>query len=122
MVKRILIATGVLLLLLIVLTFRPVSVKRANCLQSIGVVDMVYEGGVHDIVIHLKDDNQRYYINRGLEKDLTISGLQEKLIGKEVNLCHLKHWSLLKPRANTSGHISELRCESELIYSEFLSN
>ena len=70
------------------LALRPLPKARLeNCTKQTGIVAEVTEGGgVGDIIIHLKNDKNYYYINRGTESGLSISILKEQLVNKDAEL------------------------------------
>src|SRR5690606_25066073 len=77
-------------------TLRPVPIPaEKDCLVVTGVVEQITEGGVKDIVFKLKDNNNLYYINRGLENGFTLEGITKELKGKEVIIKYPDYWSLL---------------------------
>ncbi len=74
-------------------------------------VTEITEGSSNDIVF--KDaGTDSYYINRGLERGLTIEGLKEKVLNKRVTLRLAKLW------IGTSEHISYLAVGDEVIFTE----
>ena len=77
----------------------------------------IFEGGVKDVVIRLKETNQWFYINRGLEAGLEIQKLKDELIGTEVTIIYPKYWTPLDPK-NSNKHLTELRLNGNVVYSE----
>ena len=75
-------------------------------------VSQIYEGGAMDIVFS-EANGDFYYINRGLEQGLTLTNLQQKVLNKKVTL------HLAKTLMGTSGHISQLTLEGEIVFTEF---
>lgn len=76
-----------LLIILAIVLFRPVPILPEHELSiTSGIVDQIFEGGEKDIVIKLKEGDQVYYINRGLEQSLSLSELRAKLIGEKVTI------------------------------------
>ncbi len=67
----------------------------------------ITEGGVKDVVFHLKHHGS-YYINRGLESGLDLASLRKKLVDHHVTISF----------ASPTTHISQLEYEGELIYSQ----
>ncbi|MEZ4685927.1 MAG: hypothetical protein R3B47_07620 [Bacteroidia bacterium] len=71
MLNKILIGLGILFVAAAALIFRPVPmVTEDKAITETGVVKAIFEGGVHDIVFYLEDNDRRFYINRGLERGL----------------------------------------------------
>lgn len=120
MKKRLALSTGSFMLLLIILAaalFRPVPILPEHELSiTSGIVDEVFEGGEKDIVFKLKEEDQLYYINRGLEQSLSLSELRAKLIGNEVTIKYPEYWTLIN--SDYSRHLSKLEFEGSTIYSE----
>lgn len=117
MVKRILIGLG-LAIGLMVLVLRPVPiVSEEEALVTKGVVASIDEGGVKDVVFHLENSNRLFYINRGLEKGLKISRLQENLVGEKVTFKYPKYWTPLDWNGKTI-HVSKVEMEDEVIFNE----
>jgi hypothetical protein len=77
------------------------------------VVSRVYEGGVKDIVF-ANEDGEFYYINRGLERGLTLEGMSEQVLNKKATL-HLAKVLY----GSTSNHIAQLAVEGEVLFTEF---
>ena len=121
MVKKVLIAFGVIFVGALVLVLRPVPiVSEDEALVKKGVVSSIYEGGEKDVVIHLENSNRRFYINRGLEKGLKLNSLQEKLVGEKVTLKYPEYWTPLDWN-NKIRHVSKVETENELIFNELKS-
>lgn len=76
------------------------------------VVSSITEGASYDIVFH-NVDSHFYYINRGLEKGLTLDMLRDSLLNKSVTL-HLANTVI-----GTSNHIAQLSRENRIYYTEF---
>ena len=72
-------ALAIVLFLLSVLSIVPKPTVD-NCEKITGQVANIREGeGDADIVISIKDDDNYYYINRGLERGLVIQDLKDRL-------------------------------------------
>ena len=50
-----------------------------------GQIKDVYVGGINDLVITLRNDSKRYFINRGIEK-----GISTKMIKKQLGLKNIR--------------------------------
>lgn len=112
----------VLLLGICVLIFRPVPiVTESEALIVKGVVTQISEGGTNDIVFRLKDNNTRYYINRGLELGLTLENLRTQLIDHEVTLKYPSYWTPLDWN-NSIRHISKVEFGNEVLFNELRSS
>lgn len=75
-------------------------------------VSKIYEAGVKDIVF-ANDNGDFYYINRGLERGLTLAEMEQKVLNKKVTL-HLANTIM-----GTSNHIAQLAVENDVIFTEF---
>ncbi|GAB5525293.1 MAG: hypothetical protein Roseis2KO_31650 [Roseivirga sp.] len=108
----------IVFLLLCVLILRPVNIpENESDLETVkGELVSVMEGSGYDIFFKLKDDDRRYYINRGLEQGLSIQSLQASL-GKQVILKYPDHWTLLDPAGKTK-HLSMVKISGKTIFSE----
>lgn len=103
----------------ILLALKPIPrLTVEGCIEVLGVVGHIQQVGItNDISISLAGSNQNYYINRGLEHNLTIDGLTNSLLGKEVKIYHPKYWTPLDPLSNTR-HVQSIKFKGEVIYSE----
>jgi len=117
--KYVFIFIGILLLILMSLTLRPVNIPKdaKDCLVVKGKVIRIYEGGVKDVAFRLEGDKTMYYINRGLEQGLDLKTLQDQLIGNNVIIRYPKHWTLLDPK-NRIKHLSILEYNGKELYNE----
>jgi hypothetical protein len=75
-------------------------------------VTEILEGSAFDIVF-ISSENDRYYINRGLEQGLSISALEEQVLNKKVTL----HLPVLL--FGSSKHIAQLAIADNVIFTEF---
>ncbi len=83
-----------------------------DCIIQEIIITEISEGTSNDIVI--KDGGFDYfYINRGLEKGLTLKYLNNTLLNKKVTLHLPKFW------IGTSEHIAQLSIVNEIVYTEF---
>lgn len=118
MFKKILIGFLLFILFAAILIFRPVPiVKEEKALVVKGEVIGVFEGGVKDVVFLLKDNPQRYYINRGLENGLNLHELKKNLMGREITLKYPKYWTPLDWN-NRIRHVSKLEFNGEVLFNE----
>lgn len=109
----------IILTALAILALRPLPKATAkNCIKHTGTVLQILPGkGKGDIVIKLANDNNFYYINRGLDNGLKLTDLQNKLVNQPVELLTIKHWTPLDPGAKTK-HIAQLTQNGHVVYSE----
>ena len=118
MLKKIAIGISILFFIIGLLIFRPVPiVAEDRALVVEGSVVAIRAGGTHDIVIKLKDDLTRYYINRGEELGLNILELQTTLMGQPVVLKYPKYWTPLDWNDRVK-HISKLEQNGRVLFNE----
>lgn len=112
------IVIGLAFLGLGVLIFRPVPIpNEQDCLSSTGRVVHIYEGGTKDIVFVLQGIDERFYINRGLERGLDLLQLSAEVMNKEVVIMYPDYWTPLDP-GNSVRHISKIECDGRTIFTE----
>ena len=75
-------------------------------------VTKITEGGVKDIVFK-NDAPDFYYINRGLERGLTIEELEAKVLNKKVTLHLANTWM------GQTNHIAQLQLGEAILFTEF---
>ena len=85
---------------------------QENCKVVEITVTKISKGGIKDIIID-NNENHLYYINRGLERGLSLEDLESTILNKRVTLHHAKIIT------GTSKHVAQLSMENEIIYSEF---
>ena len=101
-----------------VLILRPVpSPSEEECLVVEGIVGAVYESGVKDISISLKDHSTSFYINRGLENGLALDSFTQKIIHQKVTIKYPDYWTPLDAD-NSIKHVSKIYLDKEVVYSE----
>ncbi len=99
-------------------TFRPVrDVQPDDVLKITGKVIDVKEAPGFDIVLTLENDEHYYYINRGLQHNLTVTQLDSTIVNKKVTLYAIKRWTIFTPDRNM-GHVSKLMIKDRVIYNE----
>ncbi|MEQ9064461.1 MAG: hypothetical protein RIE58_09820 [Vicingaceae bacterium] len=109
------------LLVFILLVFRPVPIQsEADSIRISGIVDTIFEIGVLDVNLVLRETQKSYYINRGLEKGIKLEVFQRTLMGEEVILIHPDYWTPLDP-FNRHKHITKLMHNDLTVYSELES-
>jgi len=103
-IKVRLLKTGIVLgFILFVLSFsflllvlRPVpQVKTHNVKEMTVQLEKVFEGPSNDIVFKIKNLEVYPYINRGLEKGLSIEKIRSQVLGKNLKIKLVKHWTPL---------------------------
>jgi hypothetical protein len=92
---------------------------KANCTKVQGVVEIVHSPCCSDIVIQLEDNDKQYYINRGLDDGLDINQMRNDLLGKEIVLQKINHWTPLDPERYTIP-LAELKVNDEVYFSRML--
>lgn len=97
----------------------PDDLSKANLAETKGVVETVKEGGMKDIVITLSKHRGIYYINRGIERGLSVAGLRKQIAGKQVTISSVKPGFLSKLSPMTDiKRIAEISQNQNLIFSE----
>jgi hypothetical protein len=91
----------------------PVDISKENSIEVSGIVDSVYEGGVKDLVLKLKESETTYYINRALESDFDLYDSKKILLDNQITLWHAKH------RSGPGGHITQLKFRDSILYTEW---
>ncbi len=118
--RNLLIVPGIVLAVIAIFSLRPVPVlTEEDALTATGIVAQISEGPSFDVIIHLQDDKNSYYINRGLEEGLILDDLKERLTGNEVTLKYPDYWTPLDWK-NKYRHISKMEIEGEIIFNEYL--
>lgn len=116
--KYFVISAGLIALITVILSLRPIPIlAEKDCLVLKGTVTKIYEGGVKDVVIELSGQNQKFYVNRGLERGLNLKELQQKLTGLEIVLKYPDYWTPLDP-GKSIIHISKIEHEGQTICTE----
>lgn len=119
--RTILLLVALFLLLLIGTALRPIDIpdNESKCIIQTGSVSHIYEDGNSDISIKLKESNSTYYINRGLERGLSIDDLKDQLLGEQVTIKYPKQWTILDPQGKIK-HMSVLIHDGCEIYNEIV--
>lgn len=89
--------------------------KPEDCKIKEITVSRISEGSTFDIVFH-EVDGDFYYINRGLDRGLTLEGIEQRVLNKKVTL-HPANTVL-----GTSNHIAQLIIEGEVVFTEFTTS
>ncbi|WP_344820974.1 hypothetical protein [Aquimarina gracilis] len=82
-----------------------------------GIVVDIKEAPGFDIAITLENDDHYYYINRGLEFNLTVEELQREILNKKTTLYSIKRWTIFT-RDGNMGHVSKLMIEDKVLFNE----
>ena len=93
------------------------SVNEGKALSKTGIVHAIYEAGEKDVVFELKQEQQKFYINRGLENGLELVDLQNRLIGKEVTFKFPKYWTPLDWN-NSIRSVLKIETKDEVIFDK----
>ncbi|MBC8052381.1 MAG: hypothetical protein H7Y13_04910 [Sphingobacteriaceae bacterium] len=118
MKKPILTLFAFLFILFAIMALRPVSPSRENSKLIIGTVNDIREGGTKDIVFSLVGESRLYYINRGLERNLALESLRKATTKKKLEILYADHWTPLDVFGKAAKHITELRIDNKIIFSE----
>ncbi|MBT8232615.1 MAG: hypothetical protein HKO66_09590 [Saprospiraceae bacterium] len=112
------------ILTLFVLIFTPVpTATEDNTYDIYDHIVGVFEGPSNDIVFNLETLQAKPYINRGLERGLSIQELNNKLRGKKVHLKFVEHWTPLDyNRSSPTLAYIELEESGEIIYNSIISS
>ncbi len=110
---------AILFVLFIALSLRPIDQPTPESCDLVKgeLVEIVPNTQNKDISLLLKDDDHRYYINRGLEKSGLLEAL-ESLPGKEINVYSVRHWTPLDP-FGAIRYIAHVEYQEQVFYSEF---
>ena len=101
-----------------ILIFRPVPIVTEDKAISItGIVSEIYSNKGNDIIFIVENTNQKFYINRGLENNLELEDLKNKLIGQAVTMKYPKYWTPLDWN-NSIRHISKLEFRDKVLFNE----
>ncbi|WP_025743435.1 hypothetical protein [Aquimarina pacifica] len=107
-----------LFMAVVIQTFRPVrNVQPEDVLKITGTVIDINDAPGFDISFTLKDDLHYYYINRGLQYNLSADSLRSDLLDKKVTLYVIKRWTIFT-RDKNMGHISKLMIDDRIIFNE----
>lgn len=103
----------------VLLSLRPLpKATDATCVKHAGMVSAIQKGGGEgDIVVVLKDSDTYFYLNRAMDQGYSVEKLSEELVGKNVELRTIAHWTPLDPASRTQ-HIAEIKADETVIYSE----
>lgn len=88
--------------------------KPENCEVVTASIAKIVEGSTYDIVF-VTSNNDRYYINRGLEQGLNLDDLNTAVLNKSVTL----HLAKIIGGSVTSAHIAQLAVGNNIIFTEF---
>ena len=89
------------------------NAKPEDCIIKEVTITEITEGSSYDIKLY-DGKSDYYYINRGLETELSIEGLTEDILNKKVTL-HLYKFKF----GIESEHVSQLAIEDKIIFTEF---
>src|SRR6478736_3742763 len=104
-----------LFLVFTILVIRPVPIPvPKDCLSLTGTVSEIYEAGTKDAVFKLQGLEEKYYINRALERGLDLENLRADLVGKEIVILYPKYWTPLDP-FNSVRHVSKVEYDGKTV-------
>jgi hypothetical protein len=109
----------VCLLLFVFLSVRPLpKASIDNCVRHSGLGSGVLKGeGKGDIVIELDTSTNYFYINRAIDNGLSVEVLREKIVGRQIELLTISHWTPLDPLSK-SKHIAQVKIDGEIVFTE----
>lgn len=106
------------LIILALFTGRPIThADESNTVAVSGRLVRIAEGSADDVVIQLADDPGHYYINQGLKQGLRPDYLHQALVGQNVELRYVRHWSVLNAKGLVR-HVAYLARGELVVYSE----
>ena len=115
---QVVVGLTLMLVVFIGLVLRPVpTVTEDEALTMVGKIVEVREGGSHDLVLNLAGTDQRFYINRGLEREESMENLKQQLLGQEVEIKYPSYWTPLDPK-NSERHVARLIANGEVVFDE----
>ena len=118
MVQKIFLGSALSVFLIFAFVLRPVPiVTEDRALVKSGTVTEIYEIGELDVVFKLAETDQRFYINRGLERGLELASLRQDYIGKKLTFKYPSYWTPLDWN-NTTRHVSKVEFGEEVIFNE----
>ncbi len=102
----------------VIQTFKPVrDVQPDEVIKISGKAVNIQEGANFDIVIALENDTHYYYINQGLQYNLTLEQLRSEILNKTVTLYSVNRWTFFT-RDGIMGHISKLMIDDKVLFNE----
>jgi len=107
-----------ILVLFFALEYNATAIPGSECKIVTGNALSIAEGGIKDVVFSIEGNNERFYINRGLESKYSLGQLKSELLGKNVTIRYSAHESLFFG-ANSVHHIRSLHVGDTMFYSEF---
>ncbi len=113
MIKKIWTVAGLAFLLVIMLFVIPINTSPENCHKIADTAEYFEAGSSHDIIVRLKNVDGYFYINRGLERGLTIDQLNNELQGREIELWYARSWKM------KGGHVTKLQTVGKDVYNEW---
>ncbi|MEO0472914.1 MAG: hypothetical protein AAF206_25075 [Bacteroidota bacterium] len=116
--KLVLLLTLILFAAFVYLVLTPIPAPTSeNVAPLSGVVEKIHSPCCQDLVFDLKDLDRTLYINRGLEKELDVEMLRQKLIGQEVDFLVVSYqWTPFDPSGKLAP-VAEVRLHDTILYS-----
>jgi len=107
---------------IILLSLRPIpQPNNTNCNTLRAKVIEVSEGDTKDVVFTLansqSDINGTFYINRGLESDMSLEQWKSKYYNKTIEVEYLDHWSPLNPFQKLKN-IARIKLDGQITFNK----
>jgi len=87
-----------------------------NCSSVEGIVEEVYSPCCQDIFLKLKNSENLFYINRGLEMGIKLDQMKNDLLDQTVHLLQIDHWTPLDPGAHTNS-LAQIQLDGQVYFS-----
>lgn len=121
--KKILLGSlSLIFLALIIMVFTPVPRPTPqNCKRISGVVEAVFTPCCQDVVLKLKNDPHRYYINRGLDhNEIDLDEFSALLVGQKVAFQVIKrNWTPLDPK-HLLQPVAQVERRGEVVFTRIV--
>lgn len=115
MKRTIVIIIGAVIGVILVFVLLHSALNELNTVE--GKVTKVYSNELKDIVIELNGIEGKFYINRGLEKGMSVNDMQKKLMNNYVTIKYPKD-SSSDGNDQHKKTINQLEYKKEIIYSK----
>jgi hypothetical protein len=116
-VKRALCILGLAVFVIVmIIAISPAGLLNKNCKKTSGVVTSVYAANPKDAVLKIAGFDVCFYVNKVLEKKITIADLRNKILGKKVTILYADNWTPLDP--GSTKQIVSCSVDETVLYSE----
>lgn len=106
---------------LILLSLRPIpQANSSNCKTIAAKVIDIQEKGDKDISITLAQTEGQFYINRGLEKGISVEEWKAKFNNKTIKISYVDHWSPFDP-FNKLRSVARISIDGMIEFDKFSS-